>query len=120
MSIRNGAAHTPTGTTSGVLGSVNTVPLTVRSTFQNGWMNIAFTGARSITPGITSLATSVSTNILTGVAVTAPQTFQGLPVVGFMVRTFNNGTLSVGGTSVLSNYGSAFDHKYRQTITPTP
>ncbi len=120
MSIRNGAAHTPTGTTSGVLGSVNTVPLTVRSTFQNGWMNVAFTGARSVTPGITSLATSVTTNILSGAAVTAAQTFQGLPVVGFMVRTFNNGTISVGGTSVLSNYGSAFDHKYRQTITPTP
>ncbi len=120
MSIRNGTAHTPTGTSSGVLGSVNTVPINVRSTFQNGWMNVQFIGARSITPGITSLATSVTTNILSGAAVTAAQTFQGLPVVGFMVRTFNNGTLSVGGTSVLSNYGSAFDHKNRTTITPTP
>lgn len=122
MSIRNGASHNPTGTTSGVLGSQNTVPVNVTSTFQNGWMNVQFTGANSISPGITSAvsATTLTTNILTGATSAAAQTYSGLPVVGFMVRTFNNGTLSSGGSTVLSNYGSAFDHKYREVIAPAP
>jgi hypothetical protein len=120
MSIRNGAAHNPTGSVSGVLGSVNTVPINITSTFQSGWMNVAFTGAAATAPGITSAATSTTTNVNTGVAVVGAQTFVGLPVVGFMVRTFNNGNISSGGSTVLSNYGSAFDHKYRQTVTPTP
>ena len=38
-------------------------------------------------------------------------TYIGLPVVGFAVQTFSNGTLSVGGVNVLSNYGGNFVHK---------
>ena len=53
-----------------------------------------FTGTNSIVPGIASAATSTTTNVNTGVAVVGAQTFVGLPVVGFMVRTFNNGNIS--------------------------
>jgi hypothetical protein len=119
MSIRNGSAHNPTGTTSGVLGSNNTVPINVTSTFQNGWMNVQFTGAGATLAGL-GAATTATTNVLTGAASAVAATYFGLPVVGFMVRTFNNGTVPSGGATVLSNYGSAFDHKYRETITPTP
>jgi len=120
MSIRNGASHVPTGATSGVLGSVNTVPINVRAGFQNGWMDVRFTGTNATTTGITALTTA-STNVITGATLATPATYLGLPVVGFMVRTFNNGSLpAVGGVSTLSNYGSAFDHKYRETITPAP
>lgn len=119
MSVRNGAAHNPTGTTSGVLGSLNTVPVNVRSTFQNGWMNVAFTGTNATTSGIAA-TTTTTTNVLTGLTSATPATYFGLPVVGFMVRTFNNGTISSGGSTVLSNYGSAFDHKYRENIAPAP
>ena len=115
MSIRNGASHVPSGSTSGVLGSANMVPINVRAGFQNGWMNVAFTGTNATTTGITA-ATTASTNVITGGTSAAAATYIGLPVVGFMVRTFNNG--NVNGT--LSNYGSAFDHKYRQLISPTP
>jgi hypothetical protein len=118
MSIRNAAAHMPTGTTSGVLGSFNAVPVNVNSTFQNGWARIDFTGANAIGTGLASDATSITINALTIAGAAGAQTFQGLPVVGFMVRTFNNGTLTSGTTSVLSNYGSAFGHKFLETITP--
>jgi hypothetical protein len=45
-------------------------------------------------------------------------TFFGLPVTGFMVRTFSNNTLTCGTASCQGNYGSAFNHSYRTTITP--
>jgi hypothetical protein len=44
-------------------------------------------------------------------------TYIGLPVVGFAVQTFSNGTLSVGGVNVLSNYGGNFIHKYQTIIS---
>jgi hypothetical protein len=42
----------------------------------------------------------------------AAHTYQGLPVVGFAVQSFTNGTLVVGGVNELSNYGGNFVHKY--------
>lgn len=115
ISIRNGAAHVPSGSTSGVLGSVNTTAISVASSFQNGWATLSFTSTAATTTGIRA-ASGTSTNLSTGATSATPPTFFGLPVVGFMMRTFNNGTLG----SFQANYGSAFDHKYRQSITPTP
>jgi hypothetical protein len=45
-------------------------------------------------------------------------TFFGLPVTGFMVRTFRNGAISCGTVTCQGNYGSLFSHSYRTTITP--
>ena len=108
-------AHADDHAASGVLGSANTTAITIRSTFQNGWANLVFAGTNATTVGMLSAA---------GVARRrtssrhcdrwARQQFLGLPVVGFMVRTFNNGTLG----AFQANYGSAFEHKYRQTIFP--
>lgn len=116
ISIRNGSAHMPTTTTaSGVLGSANMTAIAIRSTFQNGWANLSFTGANATTVGMLSAAGSLTKNNLSGIAPQlGSQQFLGLPVVGFMVRTFNNGTLG----AFQANYGSAFEHKYRQTIFP--
>jgi len=114
LSIRNGVAHTDTGAASGVLGSANRTAVTVNPTFQNGWAALTFSGANAAL-GI-GAATGVTDNLLTGESSTTAPTFAGLPVVGFMVRTFNNGTLG----SFQANYGSAFEHKYRQSVTPTP
>jgi len=117
LSIRNGAAHMPTGGTSGVLGSVNTTAINITPTFQNGWAQVNFTSS--------DLSSTVRNNrqlfalsgeirdIATGNVTASTPTFAGLPVVGFMVRTFNNGTLG----NFQANYGSAFGHKYKQTIT---
>lgn len=118
VSIRNGAAHMPTGATSGVLRSVNTTAITIPATFQNGWANLQFYDTQSNPDtgnGLGALegygfeidsqgenATSFGNSL----------TFHGLPVIGFMVRTFNNGTLG----NFQANYGSAFGHKYQQSI----
>jgi len=44
------------------------------------------------------------------------KTYLGLPVVGFAVQSFTNGTLVVGGTNVLANYGGNFVQKATTTI----
>jgi hypothetical protein len=49
---------------------------------------------------------------------TAPHGYRGLPVVGFWVRTFENGALSCNGTTCQGNYGSAFPLTYKRIITP--
>ncbi|MBS3745070.1 MAG: hypothetical protein KGY48_12010, partial [Wenzhouxiangellaceae bacterium] len=43
---------------------------------------------------------------------------EGLPVIGFGVTTFSNGTLS-GGT-VLSNYGGTFQHRGTRSTVAAP
>jgi len=39
------------------------------------------------------------------------KTYIGLPVVGFAVQSFTNGTLVVGGQNVLARYGLSFIQK---------
>ena len=127
ISIRNGAAHTiasdvsATDRRSGVLGSRNTVAVTVLSSFQNGWMNLTFTGAGALR-GLGSAAGSTLDQ--TGATTASVETYIGLPVTGFMVRTFVNnavdctrgGVLVTGGCQ--GNYGGLFEHAYRTTIRP--
>jgi hypothetical protein len=107
----------PTGTTSGVLGSVNSTTVQVDPAFQNGWANVFFTGANAAIGLLTAGATSDTIDI-GGATVTAgvDHTYLGLPVTGFMVRTFNNGTLTCGAATCQGNYGSLFGHKFRQDI----
>lgn len=119
ISIRNGAAHMPTGSTSGVLGSANTTAISITPTFQNGWAQVNFTSSdlsSTVLDNRKLFASSGSVRDIASGNVTAVNpTFAGLPVVGFMVRTFNNGTLG----NFQANYGSAFEHKFKQTITGT-
>ena len=127
VSIRNGAAHMPTGTSSGILASRNTTSIAIRSDFQNGWARMTFTGDNATLVGIAadplfSQAITVgSSTFIAGTSVVAaarPTVFFGLPVTGFMVRTFSNGTLTCVGASCQGNYASLFDHAYRNRITP--
>ena len=125
VSIRNGLAHTTaSGTNSGVLGSRNTLSVTVPQNFQNGWMSVTFTGS-----GATSAAGGVPTfgvgNRLTQTAgsfTAVAGTFVGLPVTGFMVRTLTNNAVDCvrGGTTVAGgcqgNYSALFPHAYRTTV----
>ncbi|MGE0357065.1 MAG: hypothetical protein AB7P08_09130 [Burkholderiales bacterium] len=119
LSIRSGQTHNPTGTTSGVLGSVNSLAVNVTTGYQNGWGNLSFTGANSLV-GLVSQAGSFTLNIGTAAAAAGAQTFLGLPVTGFMARTFNNGTLTCSGAACQGNYGSLFTHNYIDNITPQP
>jgi hypothetical protein len=70
---------------------------------------------------LASLAASQNIPLTTGVAAAGVNTFFGLPQVGFLVRSFVNGTVPAtppATGTVLSSYSSAFDHSYRQRITP--
>src|SRR6185437_2625592 len=121
LAIRN---QSGTFTTSGVLGSVNLTNVTLPSTFQNGWARLSFIGTNAATNGMagaaaTSDRTAVNSTTLAIAAGTAgAQTFFGLPSTGFMVRTFDNGTLTCGTGSCQGNYSALFRHSFITTITP--
>jgi hypothetical protein len=87
--------------------------LTYASAFQNGWASITFN------PGTYSQA------YIDGGAILYPRyhelpmasaTFFGLPVIGFAVQTFQNGTLPGAQGLIQSNYGGNFVHKYQKDI----
>jgi hypothetical protein len=125
LSFRNASTNAPTAgatSTSLVLGSSNVTNVSVTSTFQNGWADVAFTGTNATTVGLVSLAAAgtLTTNIVTGVTSAAAQTFHGLPVVGFMIRTFSNGTLSCGTATCQGNYGGSVSHAFRNSDLPQP
>ena len=89
---------------SNILGSSNKV--NVPTPFQNGWARINFA---VVTTPVGARHTMTSND---------GDTYIGLPVVGFMVQDFVNGTLTGTTGSVLSNYGGLFDHKFTRNITP--
>ena len=121
LSIRNGSSNLSTNA-SGVLGSVNNTNINVTPTFQNGWANLLFTGTNATGVGLVAPAgsrvTLNQTAPLAPAIVAGGATFQGLPVTGFMVRTFVNGTLNCGTAACQGNYSALFKHSYRNTITP--
>jgi hypothetical protein len=122
--VRNpGAAHIPADMTrTAVLGSTTrglavggSIPIT--SGFQNGWIRITpLNTTGTALPAIASLPQSTRLDPSTGLSVSGPHTFLGLPVVGFMARTFRNGTLNCVGGACQGNYGGAFDLKYQRII----
>jgi hypothetical protein len=124
ISFRNGAAFLPPATSSSVLGSANLTNVSITSTFQNGWAAVTFGPSNAATAGMGALASSQLVATTTGAggtfgAITAGvQTYFGLPVTGFMVRTFRNGNLTCGTATCQGNYGSVFEHSYRTLITP--
>ena len=123
LSIRNGQAHTTASlTSSAVLGSVNLTNVSVTGTFKNGWARLTFTGLGATTQGmgssVTDRAFMDSTAATTTLAGGIPATFFGLPVTGFMVRTFRNGNLVCGTATCQGNYGSLFNHSYNTRIVP--
>jgi len=101
-----------------VLGSTNggyylgTVP--VSQNVQDGWIQIIPTRTQRFASG----ATSTRLDVVSGATTTGSHSFVGLPVVGFTVRTFQNGTLTCGGLACQGNYASAFPLKYRRSISP--
>jgi len=94
---------------SNVLGSANLKDLTAATLptgAQNGWALFDLTS---------SLSGSVTAHRLTSTAPVA--TFNGLPVIGFMVETFNNGAIPLTGVgNVQSAYGGNFVHKTTRLI----
>ena len=98
-----------------MLASVNKSNITTG--FADGWLRLGF--ARSTASTFHTLGNVTNTThvfnqsfISTGLT----KTYLGLPVVGFAVQSFTNGTLVVGGTNVLANYGGNFVQKATTTI----
>jgi hypothetical protein len=117
-------ANVITFNNSNVLGSKNVA--NIPTSFQNGWASLNFNGDSTIPPQndvfshilvgngstVFNTATNPPTTSSTGVT-----SFNGLPTIGFAVQSFNNGTLAgTGGTTVLSNYGGNFVHKFTRSI----
>ena len=125
ISIRNNGAASaalPSGA-SGVLGSVNNTNINITTGFQNGWAVMAFTGVNAVGTGLLAPAgqryvLNQTSPLPAGAAVAGGARFNGLPVTGFMLRTFNNGTLTCTGGSCQGNYSALFGHSYRNVITP--
>jgi hypothetical protein len=102
---------------SNVLASKNVS--NINTGFENGWLKLGF--ARSTNTSITYHTLGNTTNTThiispTLISTGLTKTYLGLPVVGFAVQSFTNGTLLVGGTSVLANYGGNFVQKATTVI----
>src|SRR5207302_146385 len=101
----------------------NVTNVNITPTFQNGWARLSFTGPGANAPlgmgsTVTNIAIMDSTAVATTLVAPTPATFFGLPVTGFMVRSFANGTLRCGTATCQGNYGSLFNHSYTTLITP--
>jgi hypothetical protein len=111
-------ANVLTFNNSNVLLSQNT--LNVPTSFPNGWMDLNFLPSGVAPAHLLASGASTVFNTNTGATVaSASETYFGLPVVGFAVQLFNNGTLTgPGGLGVQAFYTGSFIHRYSRLITP--
>lgn len=101
-----------------VLGSLNAnegQPAIASSQIVSGWASTLFVGDGP-GAGLQSLATTTVLDMNTERLTTGPLVVRGLPLVGLMVRTFVNGTLTCGSSACQGNYGGSFAHRYRRFI----
>jgi hypothetical protein len=73
--------------------------------FQSGGVSFAL-------PGTTWV------DLKTGTTGTGAVALPGYPAIGFMVRTFENGTLACGGAVCQGNYASAFSYRRAMSVIP--
>ena len=115
--VSNGGSYAPAAPSAGALGSrtggfMGGV-LQVRSIFQDGWFRFSPT----TTAPLTSAASSTRLDARTGAITSSAQSYLGLPVVGFVVRTMTNGMLTCTGGQCQGNYGGAFPLKFERSIS---
>lgn len=123
IAICSAAAAIPVGkgsASAGLTGStIDGFPpstVSVRSTFDNGWIRIVGGGR-----GMTSLPDSTRLDSASGTVTVGAHLIYGLPMVGFAIRSLRNGTLSCPGAAACQgNYGSAFPMRYTRNIAPAP
>ena len=73
--------------------------------FAHGWVDLMFSQSTNRAYGDVNLAPA------------SVQTYYGLPMTGFAVQRYANGTLGRAEGSVLANYAGLFNHRYHKTIT---
>jgi len=111
--------------TSNIFSSKNSANVALNSNWVNGWADLSFPYAAGDANGpVHALpAPANSTSFLTavnGVAALNPAanvTYFGLPVVGFAAQTYSTTGIPGVSTTVLSNYGGNFNHKYQRSIS---
>lgn len=120
--IRRTSEPIPAGS-SDVLGAANTLGwdsdflpvgssaprggIDVPGDFSNGRLKLQFDGQGPVS----SLPGSSWVDMATGTVGTGAVSMPGYPAAGFVVRTFNNGTLSCGSGACQGNYASAMPHR---------
>lgn len=113
-----------------VLGSRNSENFATTRT--NGWLDIGFPNSAgtygspsdistnhqlvSSNSNVPGVATAVFTPATGTVVTNSSATYFGLPVIGFALNSYLNGTLLVNGQQTLSAYGGNFIHKYTDHI----
>jgi hypothetical protein len=110
-------ANVITFNNSNVLASSNTSNINTGNS--NGWLNLGFKTATAA-PFYHVLGNQTGTKHI-GISFTSTgltRTYLGLPVVGFAVQNFVNGTLLINGSNVLANYGGNFVHKTTTVLVP--
>jgi len=108
-------ANVITFNNSNVLHSANLANINTGNA--NGWLNLTFSTVTSATYHSLGNQTNTFVDFLGSTSTNVTATYWGLPLVGFAVQSFTNGTLVVGGTNVLSNYGGNFVHKTTTLVT---
>jgi hypothetical protein len=84
--------------------------------FENGWVSTGLLNPAAAK--LTSLSSSTRIDLATGNVTPGAHTYSGLPLLGFAVRTFRNGTLTCSAGACQGNYGGAFPFKYTRQVTP--
>jgi hypothetical protein len=105
-----GQAATPDGS-SGVLGSRvrdSRIDPALQAGRVNGSYRLFATGALSFVPGLRGTSASTRMTLSDGGVTNSAQALQGLPWIGFWVRTFENGTFTCDAGTCQGNYGAAF------------
>ena len=108
------------------VGSDGAWQLRLTDTFQNGWAEFAYladegtSSASAVPASLSSLAGSTATNLATGAVTTGAFRVFGLPVVGFMTRTYSNGGLTCAAGRCQGNYAAAFPHNGVRRIEALP
>jgi hypothetical protein len=113
-------ANVLTFNASQVVGSTNNRSIT--TSYQNGWADLNFTlapGTRGQTGAYAHILGNFGTQVtpLGGGAFSTDVSYVGLPVIGFALESYNNGTLTgADGSLVQSQYGGNFVHKGTRSI----
>ena len=119
ITMRDSTVTSPTP----VLGSFNInegPPPVATSQIVSGWAMTVFVGSGP-GAGLKSLPVTTIRDMRNDTLAAGEMVVRGLPVVGFMARTFLNGALTCGGITCQGNYGGSFVHRYRRFINaPSP
>lgn len=121
FSVRKVGSTPPFGAQSDVFGSRNVLALSAQpqpgqagsgilpapDTYENGRIAMRF----ETFDALFSAADSSATDVGTGTTSQAVVAVSGIPLIGFMARTFENGTLTCGSINCQGNYSGVFAHR---------